>query len=113
MQTQTKKLDLVGQVCPWPVIFTVKELKKLENGEVLEVLVEHLPSTINIPSAVKKDGHEILSSKAIFSETENVFEKNCFLIRFEIYLNLSQISKSISICTPPITRSIILISFVS
>ena len=31
MQTQTKKLDLVGQVCPWPVIFTVKELKKLEN----------------------------------------------------------------------------------
>ena len=65
MQTQTKKLDLVGQVCPWPVIFTVKELKKLENGEVLEVLVDHLPSTINIPSAVKKEGHEILSSKEI------------------------------------------------
>ena len=65
MQTQTKKLDLVGQVSPWPVIFTVKELKKLENGEVLEVLVDHLPSTINIPSAVKKDGHEILSSKEI------------------------------------------------
>ena len=25
-QQQSKKLDLVGQVCPWPVINTVKEL---------------------------------------------------------------------------------------
>ena len=63
MQQQSKKLDLIGQVCPWPVIFTLKELKTLENGEVLEVIVDHLPSTINIPSAVKKDGHEVLSSE--------------------------------------------------
>lgn len=63
MQQQSKKLDLIGQVCPWPVIFTLKELKTLENGEVLEVIVDHLPSTINIPLAVKKDGHEVLSSE--------------------------------------------------
>ena len=63
MQQQRKKLDLIGQVCPWPVIFTLKELKTLENGEVLEVIVDHLPSTINIPLAVKKDGHEVLSSE--------------------------------------------------
>ena len=63
MQQQSKKLDLIGQVCPWPVIFTLKELKTLEDGEVLEVIVDHLPSTINIPSAVKKDGHEVLSSE--------------------------------------------------
>ena len=63
MQQQSKKLDLIGQVCPWPVIFTLKELKTLENGEVLEVIVDHLPSTINIPSAVKKDGYEVLSSE--------------------------------------------------
>ena len=63
MQQQSKKLDLIGQVCPWPVIFTLKELKTLEDGEVLEVIVDHLPSTINIPLAVKKDGHEVLSSE--------------------------------------------------
>ena len=63
MQQQSKKLDLIGQVCPWPVIFTLKELKTLENGEVLEVIVDHLPSTINIPLGVKKDGHEVLSSE--------------------------------------------------
>lgn len=63
MQQQSKKLDLIGQVCPWPVIFTLKELKTLEDGDVLEVIVDHLPSTINIPSAVKKDGHEVLSSE--------------------------------------------------
>lgn len=67
MQKQNKKLDLIGQVCPWPVIFTIKELKKLDDGEILEVLVDHLPSTINIPSAVKKDGHEVISSE----ETED------------------------------------------
>ena len=63
MQQQSKKLDLIGQVCPWPVILTLKELNTLEDGEVLEVIVDHLPSTINIPSAVKKGGHEVLSSE--------------------------------------------------
>ena len=76
MQQQSKKLDLVGQVCPWPVINTVKELKKLDEGDILEVTVDHLPSTINIPSAVKKDGHEVISSEETDEGVFKIFIKN-------------------------------------
>ncbi|MBI4257571.1 MAG: sulfurtransferase TusA family protein [Thaumarchaeota archaeon] len=57
-----RRLDLTGQICPWPVVFTMKEVKKMVNGDVLEVLVDHIPSTKNIPEAVKKEGHEVLDS---------------------------------------------------
>ena len=60
---QTKiTLDLTGQICPWPVINTNKELKKLNSDEILEVFVDHMPSTLNIPASVKKDGHLVVDS---------------------------------------------------
>jgi len=60
---QTKiTIDLTGQICPWPVINTNKELKKLNSNELLEVLVDHMPSTLNIPASVKKDGHLVVYS---------------------------------------------------
>lgn len=40
----------------------MKEVKKMSSGEMLEVLVDHIPSTKNIPEAVKKEGHEVLGS---------------------------------------------------
>ncbi|MFQ5997770.1 MAG: sulfurtransferase TusA family protein [Candidatus Bathyarchaeia archaeon] len=60
-----KKLDLTGQVCPWPVVLTLKEIKKLSNDDVLEVTIDHFPSTLNIPEAVKKDGHIVIGSNRV------------------------------------------------
>ncbi|MBI4361692.1 MAG: sulfurtransferase TusA family protein [Euryarchaeota archaeon] len=57
-----KKLDLSGEVCPWPVIFTQKEVKKMAPGEVLEVLTDNLPSVTNIPDALAKEGHQVLAT---------------------------------------------------
>ncbi len=62
LQTVHKELDLIGKVCPWPVMLTMKELKKLGNNEVLDVLVDHFPSTINVPEAAKKEGHEVIEN---------------------------------------------------
>nr|AIE93494.1 hypothetical protein [uncultured marine thaumarchaeote AD1000_38_A02] len=42
----------------------------------MEVTVDHLPSTINIPSAVKKDGHEVLSSEETDEGVFKIFIKN-------------------------------------
>jgi len=60
-----RKLNAVGEVCPWPVILTLKEIKKLSPGQILEVLTDHVPSVTNIPEAVKKNGHEIVDASQI------------------------------------------------
>lgn len=60
-QTQ-RRLDLSGEVCPWPVIFTQREMKKMAAGETVEVLTDNLPSVSNIPEAVLKEGHEVIGT---------------------------------------------------
>lgn len=64
-QKNARKIDLSGEVCPWPVIYTLKEIKKMNSEEVLEVITDHVPSTNNIPEAVTKDGHAVLESSRI------------------------------------------------
>ena len=63
--TVDKKLDAKGEVCPWPVMLTMKEIKKMPGGEVLEVLIDHTPSFSNIPDAVQGEGHEVLSAERL------------------------------------------------
>ncbi|MBE19130.1 MAG: hypothetical protein CMO11_04030 [Thaumarchaeota archaeon] len=64
-QSNIKTLDLKGQICPWPVIFTMKELQKMNDGDILKVTIDHLPSTLNIPAAASKEGNEVVSSTEI------------------------------------------------
>jgi TusA-related sulfurtransferase len=64
-QSNIKTLDLKGQICPWPVIFTMKELQKMNDGEILRVTIDHLPSTLNIPAAASKEGNDVVSSTEI------------------------------------------------
>ena len=63
--TAQRKLDLTGQICPWPVINTMRELKRMNAGEVVEVLIYHAPSVQNIPEAAKRDGHQIVNTEPL------------------------------------------------
>ena len=60
-----KQLDARGEVCPWPVMLTMKEIHTMPSGEVLEVLIDHTPSLTNIPEAAKREGHEIVSTEKL------------------------------------------------
>jgi tRNA 2-thiouridine synthesizing protein A len=40
----TKAIDVKGQVCPYPIIATRGELKKLAVGDVLEVVTDNPPT---------------------------------------------------------------------
>ena len=42
-------LDLTGEICPVPLVETVKKLKTLKKGEVLKVLCDHPPAKKSIP----------------------------------------------------------------
>lgn len=55
-----RTLDLQGEACPYPPIYTIEELNDMEPGEVLEVIVDHPPSLTNVPEEVVRNGHTVL-----------------------------------------------------
>ncbi len=42
--TSSKTLDVLGKTCPYPILETGTALRKMETGEILEVLVDYEPS---------------------------------------------------------------------
>ena len=56
----TKTLDVMGEVCPVPDVETKRAMKKMNSGEILEVLIDYPMSKERIPEAVKKMGNEVL-----------------------------------------------------
>jgi len=55
------RLDVRGYMCPYPQIFTIKALEKIEKGSVLEVLIDNPLSCENVPAIARKNGHEVIS----------------------------------------------------
>lgn len=64
-QQTARKLDVTGEICPWPVIFSTKEMNKMHSGELLEVITDHMPSTLNVPAAATREGHTVLGTERI------------------------------------------------
>lgn len=58
--TADRVLDLCGEACPYPPIYTMEEIADMKPGEILEVIVDHPPSVTNVPMEVQKKGHEVL-----------------------------------------------------
>jgi tRNA 2-thiouridine synthesizing protein A len=59
------RLDARGYMCPYPQIFTLKAINKIENGSILEVLIDNPLSCENVPAVARKNGHEVLSIEKI------------------------------------------------
>lgn len=43
-----KRLNLMGMVCPLPIVKTEKELNTLKRGDILKVMLDNNRSVINI-----------------------------------------------------------------
>ncbi|MCL6579732.1 MAG: sulfurtransferase TusA family protein [Candidatus Bathyarchaeota archaeon] len=56
-----KTLDCLGLYCPEPVFRTRMELDNMKAGEVLEILADDPAAEEDIPSLMKRLGHEVLS----------------------------------------------------
>ena len=57
----TESLDLRGEVCPYPDVKSKRKVKKMNSGEVLEILVDYPLSAERIPETMESLGHEVLS----------------------------------------------------
>lgn len=55
-----REIDIKGEVCPYTFVKTKLALETLEPGEVLRVILDHLPATKNVPRTLKSEGNEVL-----------------------------------------------------
>ncbi|MFQ6084982.1 MAG: sulfurtransferase TusA family protein [Candidatus Bathyarchaeia archaeon] len=54
-------LDVRGKSCPFPVLMTRDQLRKMKGGEILEVVENYPQSKDNIRRFAEKHGHKVLS----------------------------------------------------
>jgi len=58
-------LNVQGYTCPYPVLFTVRALKQIAPGEILEVVLDNPPSCETVPAAAEKQGCKVLEVSRI------------------------------------------------
>lgn len=63
-KTPSKELDVLGRVCPYPLVLTKKSVEKMESGQVLKVLCDAPASAEDsIPKWAEKSGHKFEAVK--------------------------------------------------
>lgn len=55
-----QQLDLRGTMCPLNFVKTKLELEEMEEGQVLEVILDDGEPMRNVPRSVKQEGHKII-----------------------------------------------------
>ena len=60
-----KKIDIRGEVCPYTFVKSKLAVEEMNPGEVLEIVVDHLPAVENVPRSLDNEGHEILEVRKI------------------------------------------------
>ncbi len=54
------EIDLKGDVCPYTFVKSKLAMEELEVGQVLRVIVDHLPAVENVPRSMSNEGQEVL-----------------------------------------------------
>ncbi|HXW68656.1 MAG TPA: sulfurtransferase TusA family protein [Dissulfurispiraceae bacterium] len=59
-QTPTETLDVLGRVCPYPLVLTKKQLEKMSSGGLLKILCDAPASAEDsLPRYAEKQGYGI------------------------------------------------------
>lgn len=57
------RLDLKGIECPYNFVKTKLKLEEMEDGQILEVILDEGEPIKNVPRSIKEDGHEIIKAE--------------------------------------------------
>jgi TusA-related sulfurtransferase len=55
--------DSVGQLCPMPIAFMARNIKKLEPGQILEIQADDEGAHADIPAWCEQTGNEFLGKE--------------------------------------------------
>lgn len=67
-------LDLRGVLCPINFVKTKLKLESMDEGQVLEVMLDDGEPIQNVPKSIKEEGHKIVEVKK---------EGECFRLKIE------------------------------
>ncbi len=60
-----EELDLKGEVCPYTFVKSKLALEEMEDGQILQVIVDHLPAVDNVPRSLSAEGQEVIEVSQI------------------------------------------------
>jgi len=60
-----EEYDLRGEVCPYTFVKSKLALEEMDVGQVLKVILDHLPAVDNCPRSFLNEGQEILGVEPI------------------------------------------------
>lgn len=69
-------LNAVGKKCPMPVLMTKKELKNMNSGQTLELLVDDKGALKDVPALLSKSGDELLETKETNGQIRFIIKKS-------------------------------------
>lgn len=69
------RLDVRGQFCPLPVLFSVREIRRLQVGEQLEVVGDDPGMLEDMPVWCERAGHRLLAIEEVDGEVRCLIEK--------------------------------------
>lgn len=75
-EKEVRKLDLRGEICPYPMLKTNEELDGDKEINILEVLTDHSPALSTIPPQALKRGYEVEIDEIDNSEWKITLKKD-------------------------------------
>ena len=75
-EKEIRKLDLRGEICPYPLLKTNEELDSDKEINILEVLTDHSPALSTIPPQALKRGYEVEIDEIDNSEWKITLKKD-------------------------------------
>ena len=75
-EKKIRKLDLRGEICPYPMLKTNEELDSDKEINILEVLTDHSPALSTIPPQALKRGYEVEIDEIDNSEWKITLKKD-------------------------------------
>jgi tRNA 2-thiouridine synthesizing protein A len=60
MKDRNRELDLRGEVCPYTFVKAKLATEEMDAGQVLRILLDHLPAVEDVPRSLATQGDEVL-----------------------------------------------------
>ena len=55
-----KSIDIRGEVCPYTYVRSKLAIEGMQQGQMLEIILDHKPAVENVPRSMENEGHKIL-----------------------------------------------------
>lgn len=68
-------LDLRGVVCPINFVKTKLKLEEMQQGQILEIVIDEGEPITNVPRSIKEEGHKIIKVEKLNDHFRLLIEK--------------------------------------